>query len=283
MAEKKNRLGKGLANIYGDDIYNIIDDLEKNGPTDSVLVDQIRPNPYQPRKTFDEDSLNELAESIKTHGVITPVLLKLAVNGYELVAGERRVRAAKLAGLEYIPAIVAEFDDKQMMEISLLENIQREDLNAIEIAKGYSRLIESFGYTQQELAERVNKERTDVTNHLRLLKLPTSVQDLVMTGKLNMGHVRPLVTIEDKKQLEALAIKIAEEGLSVRQAEALAKAPQPTGNKVKEDLTKYRTAEELLTDKLQTSVHIDDKKIVIKYRGVSDLNRLLEILDCLQK
>ena len=163
-----------------------------------IKLSEIRPNPYQPRKIFDDEKIGELAQSIKEHGVFTPVLLRKSVKGYELIAGERRVRASKKAGLKTIPAIVMEFTEEQMMEISLLENIQREDLNAIEEAQAYQRLIERLDYTQEKLAQRVGKSREHITNTLRLLKLPKSVQQLVTENKLSMGHVRPLVTIEDE-------------------------------------------------------------------------------------
>ena len=169
MAEKKKKLNKGLDAIFGGDITSIIDDIEKNAPESSqekISLEQIRPNPYQPRKLFNEEALNELAVSIKEHGIFQPVILKKSIHGYEIVAGERRCRAAKIAGLEEVPAIIVDFTDDQMMEIALLENIQREDLNAIEEAQAYQTMMDRFEITQAELAKRIGKSRTYITNTL---------------------------------------------------------------------------------------------------------------------
>ena len=193
MKKDEARLGKGLGAIFGDDLSNVIEEIQQGDESrqSEIKLSEIRPNPYQPRKIFDDEKIGELAQSIKEHGVFTPVLLRKSVKGYELIAGERRVRASKKAGLKTIPAIVMEFTEEQMMEISLLENIQREDLNAIEEAQAYQRLIERLDYTQEKLAQRVGKSREHITNTLRLLKLPKSVQHLVTENKLSMGHVRP--------------------------------------------------------------------------------------------
>ena len=177
MAKKSEaRLGKGLAAIFGEDVSDVLEDIQQ-GKSDThvsgrfeVAVDDVRPNPYQPRKTFDKARLQELADSIRQHGVFTPILVKRSLGGYELIAGERRLRACRIAGLKKIPAIEMEFDDQQMMEIALLENIQREDLNAIEEAKAYEKLIQKVGYTQEELARRIGKSREHVANMMRLLK-----------------------------------------------------------------------------------------------------------------
>ena len=186
MPKKENsaRLGKGLSAIFGEDVNNVLEDIQQ-GKTEvhedskfEVAVKDVKPNPYQPRKNFDDDKIQELADSIRLHGVFTPILVKKAVKGYELIAGERRLRASKVAGLKTIPAILMEFDDQQMMEIALLENIQREDLNAIEEAQGYEKLIKKLDYTQEELAKRIGKSREHVANMLRLLKLPKAVQQL---------------------------------------------------------------------------------------------------------
>jgi len=283
MAAKKKSLGKGLANIYGDDLYQIIDELQSSGTTHLVDIEVIRPNPYQPRTDFSSESLKELADSIATHGIFNPVLVREALNGYELIAGERRVRAAKLAGLSQVPAIIAAFDDRQMMEISLLENIQREDLNVIEEANAYQQLLKTFSYTQEALGQRVNKSRTHITNILRLLKLPKNVQSLVSQGKLTMGHVRPLITVEDQKRLQQLAETIVKNDLSVRQVEALVKGKETTVKRISPTNKFYQYAENLLAKKLQTTVRIANKQIVIKYSNDKDLNRLLEVLDCLEE
>lgn len=277
------KLGKGLANLYGDDLANVIEELENSGPTDTIKLDSIRTNPYQPRKDFDEKSLNELADSIRIHGIFTPVLVNKSDHGYILIAGERRLRAAKLANLEDIPAIVVDFDDKQMMEISLLENIQRENLNVIEEANAYQKLIDSYNYTQEDLAGRVNKSRTHITNILRLLKLPTKVQNYVATGKLTMGHVRPLITLDSNKEIERYADKILNDGMSVRQVEKLVKGNDKSSKTLEARDKDILNIEKQMSDKLQTIVTIDKKQILIKYKNLNDLNRILEILDCLDK
>ena len=191
MAEKKKKLNKGLDAIFGGDITSLIDDIEHNTPESSqekIKLDEIRPNPYQPRKVFDEQALNELALSIQEHGIFQPVILKKSVQGYEIVAGERRCRAARMAHLEEVPAIIVDFSDQQMMEIALLENIQREDLNAIEEAQAYQTMMEKLKLTQNELAKRIGKSRTHITNTLRLLNLPEKIQEYVLDGSLSMGH-----------------------------------------------------------------------------------------------
>ena len=281
MATKKNSLGKGLTSIYGDDLIDVINELENQGPANQIALAKVRPNPYQPRKVFDQESLQELADSIKSHGLFTPILVRPALSGYELIAGERRLRAAKLAGLNDIPAIIVEFDDQQMMEVSLLENIQRADLNIMEEASGYQRLLESFNYTQEALAERLHKSRTHITNTLRLLRLPAAVQKLVSEGKLTAGVVRPLLALEDTKEIERLAKVIVTENLSARQVEALVKNRGKKVNKSSTHRKDYQLAEELLMTKLQTSVSVTNKKITIKFRDTADLNRILELLDCI--
>lgn len=201
MAEKKKKLGKGLDAIFGGDITSLIDDIENNTPESSqekILLEDIRPNPYQPRKVFNEESLNELASSIKEHGIFQPVILKKSIQGYEIVAGERRCRAAKMVGLEEVPAIIVDFTDQQMMEIALLENIQREDLNAIEEAQAYQTMMEKLQLNQSQLAKRIGKSRTYITNTLRLLNLPEKIQGYVLSGKLTMGHARALITLEKR-------------------------------------------------------------------------------------
>lgn len=288
MAKKSEpRLGQGLNAIFGDDITGILEDIQHgnleagSGKVD-LDVSEIKPNPYQPRKQFDEKKLQELADSIQSHGVFTPILVKKAVKGYELVAGERRLRASRLVGLDKIPAIVVEFDDQQMMEIALLENIQREDLNAIEEAIGYQKILEKLSYTQDELAKRIGKSREHVTNMLRLLKLPKSIQQYVMEKQLSMGHVRALLTLESEEKMEMLAKQAIKEKLSVRAVEALVKKmnePKVVKAKVKDaGLVSMSTR---LQEKFQTKVQLDEKQIVIHYHGNDDLNRILEILDCL--
>ncbi len=292
MAKKSEaRLGKGLAAIFGEDVSEVLEDIQQ-GKADThvsgrfeVPLDEVRPNPYQPRKNFDDDRLKELAQSIQQHGVFTPILVKKSINGYELIAGERRLRASKIAGLEKIPAILMEFDDQQMMEIALLENIQREDLNAIEEAKAYEKMIQKVGYTQEELASRIGKSREHVANTLRLLKLPASLQGYVMNHQLSMGHARALLALNDSQVMEELAKKIIKEQLSVRAAEKMVKEIQKPKEKKKEkprdiymDAVCHR-----LEDRFQTTVKIDHNQIMIHYENVEDLNRILEMIGGLEE
>ena len=204
-SKESSRLGRGLDSLFGqENVTKILDDIENNNEGQEQLmlpVDQIRPNPYQPRKVFDKDALQELSESIQQHGVFTPILVKKSISGYELVTGERRLRASKMAGLDTIPAILVDFDDQQMMEIALLENVQREDLNIIEEAKAYDQLIKRLNYTQEQLAHRIGKSREHITNTLRLLKLPEDVQNYVVAKQLSMGHVRALLGLKDEDMI----------------------------------------------------------------------------------
>ncbi len=292
MAKKSEaRLGKGLAAIFGEDVSEVLEDIQQ-GKSDThvsgrfeVAVDQVRPNPYQPRKSFDEARLKELAQSIQQHGVFTPILVKKSVGGYELIAGERRLRASKMAGLEKIPAIEMEFNDQQMMEIALLENIQREDLNVIEEAQAYEKMIQRLGYTQEELASHIGKSREHVTNTLRLLKLPVNLQGYVINHQLSMGHARALLSISDPQKMETLAKKIIQEQLSVRAVEKLVKELQKPKEKKKEkerDIHMEAVCHRL-EDRFQTNVTIDKHHISIRYEDVNDLNRILEMLGGLEE
>ena len=231
MADKaKKGLGKGLDSIFGSNVEQFLDDIQNNGKEVpgrreiEIAIDEIRANPYQPRKEFDEKALQDLADSIRIHGIFTPLLVrKSQAKGYELIAGERRLRAAKLAGLSVVPAISVEFTDEEMMEISILENVQRENLNAIEEAAAYDSLIKRLGYTQEKLAERVGKSREYCANMLRLLKLPQDVQKLVSEKKLTMGHVRPLLALKDEDKMYDAAIHVMKEKISVRDVEKYVK------------------------------------------------------------
>jgi len=283
------RLGTGLGAIFGDDlslaIESIQNDAQNHGGATDILVDKIVANPYQPRKEFDPKALEELAESIREHGVFTPILVKEMDSNYVLIAGERRLRAAKMANLERIPAIIKEFTDEQMMEISLLENIQREDLTAIEEASSYEQLIKKLGYTQEQLAKRVGKSREHVANLMRLLKLPKEIQLMVSDKVLSMGQVRPLITLDSEQEMLELAYKIQKEGLSVRQVEKLVKQmKKPEFKKAKSEVlvdTGLLNVQRIMQDRLQTTVKVTDSEIRIKYVDVNDLNRILEIIDCL--
>lgn len=292
MAKKtksNERLGSGLAAIFGEDVTSVLDEIQSGSKGDeygskTVLnVHDIRSNPYQPRKTFDEEALNELAQSIKENGVFTPILVRKSVGGYQLIAGERRLKASIIAEKQEIPAIVMDFDDKQMMEISLLENIQREDLNIIEEANGYNMLIQNLGYTQEQLAQRLGKSRTYVTNVLRLLKLPQDVLKLVEENKLTMGHVKPLITLPEEK-ISQIATKAVKEGLSVRQVEIL--ASEKKDKKIKKEAKTtdpyIKDIQQTLASKFSTKVKVTDNSINISYHNADELNRILEILDVIE-
>lgn len=287
---KRNRLGKGLEAIFGDEVTDVLEEIQQGsheaygGVKTRLSVNDIRPNPYQPRRIFNEEKLVELAESIKQHGLFTPILVRESTNGYEVVAGERRLRATKLTDLEEIDVIIVQFNDEQMMEIAIVENIQREDLNVLEEAQGYQSLIDNLKLTQDAVAKRVNKSRSHVTNLLRLLRLPDKVQMMVLEEKLTMGHVRPLVTLEDKKEIERYAQEIYDKKLTVRDAERLIKekdAPK-TQKKSRIKRREFAYAERLFEEKLQTRTTIDDKRIVISFEDDDDLNRILEALSLIE-
>ncbi len=291
MDNKNNaRLGKGLSSIFGQDVSKVLDDIQ-NGDMEverqeqsKIPVDEIRPNPYQPRKVFNDEALKELSSSIKQHGVFTPILVKKSIQGYDLIAGERRLRASKLAGLENIPAIIVDFDDQEMMEIALLENIQREDLNVIEEAKAYEKLIQRLGYTQEQLAHRVGKSREHITNLLRLLKLPEDVQEYVVNKQLSMGHVRALLGLKTEASMRKVAKQAIDQGLSVRKVEQIVKDTnnKKTIEKPKEDIY-VKAAKEKLQEFFQTSVSISKNAISIHYENKEDLNRILELLNLVEE
>ena len=289
METKRKALGKGLEQLFSNEVINFENfekDIVKGTPKSEILeikLSDIRSNPYQPRKTFDEESLKEFSESIKEYGVIEPIIVKKTIKGYELVAGERRTRAARLAGLETIPAVVKDFNDQEMMEIALLENIQREDLNPIDEAMAYQKIIEIGHMTQEEFAKKFGKGRSYVTNMLGLLVLPEDLKDLVKQKKLTMGHARALSKISDTDAMRSLANKTVTEELSVRALENIIseenipkKIPQ---ERVKETKSIRNTIyEKLMREKVGTKVKINKKKIEIPYDSDKDLERILEIL-----
>ena len=291
MQEKRQRqaLGRGLESLFSDDITSfeeieesIVDEAKKNNEVVELPLSELRPNPYQPRKIFDDEALNELASSIKEHGVFQPIIVKKTIKGYDIVAGERRFRASKKAGLTTIPAIIQDFTDEEMMSIALLENLQREDLNAIEEANAYKAMLDASNLTQEELAQRVGKSRSHVTNMLGLLKLPKTVQDMVLYNKISMGHARVLSKLESKDQIEDLADKVVKDGLSVRELESLSsdesiKRSTPIVRTKKEN--EYKDVEKMLKEKLGTKVKISNNKINISFTNVQDLNRILEIMN----
>lgn len=247
-----------------------------------IKLSDIRSNPYQPRKTFDKDALQELADSIKNYGVFQPVIVKKSIKGYDLVAGERRVRASKLAGLETIPAIVKDFSDDMMREIALLENLQRENLTAIELAWAYKGIIDSLHITQDELAVKLGKSRSGVTNVLGLLRLPAKVQDMILEGKISMGHARELSKLEDREKILELADKIVKENLSVRDIENMSKDDVlKKKNPIKRSVNnnQYDYVEKELREFFGTKVKIANKKIEINFENSNDLDRILEIMN----
>lgn len=289
---KQRGLGKGLNSIFGQDVEQYLDDIQNNaaeapGRREVELpIEEIRPNPYQPRKEFDKKALEELSESIKTHGIFTPLLVRKSVSGYDLITGERRLRAAKMAGLKTVPAIQVEFTEEQMMEIAILENVQREDLNPIEEAAAYESLIQKLGYTQEKLAERVGKSREYCANIMRLLKLPEDVQSMVVNKQLTMSHVRPLLSLNDEEEIYEAAEKIKKNKMSVREVEAYVRDVNGGGQKKprkKEKDPMIRDLEIQLSEKLGTQVVFSKKSFTISYHDTDDLNRILELIGCLDE
>ncbi len=288
METKRKALGKGLEQLFTNeriDFENFEKGLvEESKPNEirELKIDEIRSNPYQPRKIFDESSLNELAESIKEHGVVQPIIVKKSIKGYELVAGERRTKASRIAGLKTIPAIIKDFSDQEMMEIALIENIQRENLNPIEEAMAYDAIIKSYNLTQDEVAKKFGKSRTYITNILGLLKLPETTKKYVEENKLSMSHARALSKLEDKEEIEKLANKIVSEGLNVRTVENITRdfnTPKAFKIKRKDTNSKYSIYEEIMREKIGTKVKISDKKIEIPFSSSKELERILEVLN----
>lgn len=288
MKTKKRALGMGLEQLFNNENIDL-DSFEKSvyeTATREEVVDidlsELRANPYQPRKVFDEEALQELASSIEEHGVFQPIIVKKSIKGYEIIAGERRVRASKMAGKDSIPAIIRNLDDNQMMEIALLENLQRENLSAIEEAAAYKTMIEKLGLTQEQLSARVGKSRSHITNILGLLRLPKDVQSLVTSNKLSMAHARVLSKLEDDNKIRELAQNIIENKIPVREIEHQAQTEEKKVKierhtpSVRKD---YLYVEELLKERLDTKVKVKENKIEINFSNVADLNRILDILN----
>lgn len=288
-------LGKGLDSLIPkmDESTKVQEKTTQNkdssGQETIVKISKVEPNRKQPRKTFDEDSLQELADSIKQFGVIQPILVQDRKDHYEIIAGERRWRAAKLAGLKEVPVIIRNYSEKEIMEISLIENIQREDLNPIEEALAYKRLLTEFHFKQDEIAERVSKSRTTVTNALRLLKLCDEVQQMVVEDMISTGHARALLGIEDPEEQYSLAQLVFDEKLSVRETEKLVKnhnkPKKPEKKKVDDELLKkiYQDLSEKMKERLSTKVTIVGKgdgagKIEIEFYNNEDLERLMDMM-----
>ena len=287
---RRRALGKGLEELFSTEVLDF-DSLEEKIVTETpkeeiveIRLDELRSNPYQPRKVFDEESLNELASSIREHGVFQPIIVKKSIKGYEIIAGERRVKASRIAGKETVPAIIREFDDTEMMEIAVLENLQREDLNAIEEAMAYVKIMQTKNLTHEELAKVLGKSQSYVTNTIGLLRLPDEVKKYVADDKLSMTHARILSKMSDHDKIIELANKVINDGISVRELEEIAKNKDigkivKVERKIKEADKKYLYAEEILSERLDSKVRVYKNKIEIKNNNDEDLNRILEIFN----
>ena len=308
MAVKKGGLGKGLDSLIPSGtpknkksvteekkqpvkvVEKVVEKIVEKPVEMKMKITEVEPNREQPRKNFDEDALLELAESIKQFGILQPLLVQKRDDYYEIIAGERRWRAAKLAGLKEVPVIIKDFSDQEVVEIALIENIQREDLNAIEEAVAYKRLMEEFHLKQDEIAERVGKSRTAVTNAMRLLKLSEKVQQMLIDEMITAGHARAILSIADKEKQESIAMKVFDEKLSVRETEALVKRmlePPKTAKKSKfssaEDAI-YESLEEKMKSIMGTRVQIhrkknDKGKIEIEYYSKDELERIIDLFE----
>ena len=286
MASRSKGLGRGIDALFQES-------KEEQQPDEQVVeleISEIRPNPYQPRKTFNEEALEELAKSIKKSGVFQPIIVrKSSVKGYEIIAGERRYRASKLAKKIEIPAIIREFNEEQMMEVAVLENLQREDLTPLEEAEAYNTLMEKLNLTQTQVSERLGKSRPYIANYLRLLGLPGKVKLMLQDGSLSMGQARTLLAVKDEQKLIELAEKTVKEGLTVRQLEQLvAQINGKKPKKAKKQANPYelyiKQTENLLQEKFGTKVAVKSNaksgkgKIEIDYLSIDDFNRIMDIL-----
>ena len=287
---KRRALGRGLEELFYNEpiAYDKIEEkILTETPKEAIVnvkISELRSNPYQPRQVFDEEALKELAASIKEHGVFQPIIIKKSIKGYEIIAGERRVKASQMAGLEEIPAIVRDFTDEEMMEIALLENLQRENLNPMEESRAYKKLLETLQITQEELAKKLGKSRSYITNMLGLQTLPENIQTMISNKQMTMGHARVLSKLENVSQQEELAEKIIADGMSVRELENLTQSSEKyeRTHKIQKHTPKaneYQYLEEELCDKLGTKVKIKSNKIEISFVNGNDLNRLLEIMN----
>ncbi|MDZ5606617.1 ParB/RepB/Spo0J family partition protein [Bacillus pseudomycoides] len=275
-------LGRGI-NAFFPDL-----DVKEEEKIQEIALNELRPNPYQPRKNFQKEAILELAASIKEHGILQPLIVRKSIKGYEIVAGERRYRAAKEARLETVPAVVRELNEQQMMEFALLENLQREDLNPMEEALAYQMLMDELNVTQEQLAKRLGKSRPYIANYVRLLTLPSFVQEMIAEGNLSMAHGRTLLTIKDEEQLKSLLKRIEKEGLNVRQLEQIVqqmhqRVSRETKKVKQERNIFFEERETLLREKFGTGVKIKETKkekgkIEIEFFNKEDLNRILELL-----
>ena len=305
----KKGLGKGLGAIFGEDVVKenkeetekkakakaeakAAEEMDEKGRILMLKLDLVQPNKEQPRKTFDEEKINELAESIKNYGVLQPLLVQKNDSFYEIIAGERRWRAAKVAGLKEVPAVLKEYSKQEAMEISLIENVQRADLNPIEEALGYRQLIDEFGLTQEEIAVRVAKSRTAITNTMRLLKLDEQIQNMLVQGVITSGHARALLSLEDTQMQLKAAKEILDKKLSVRETERLVKRLQKEAfGEKKEEKKKdetlaliYQDLEDRMKSVMGTKVSIHNKdknkgRIEIEYYSEAELERIVEMIE----
>ena len=293
MNEKKRGLGRGLNALIntGSDTENNKENTKKNHEYKEVFINisLVEPNRNQPRKEFDKESLSELANSIKQYGILQPIIVQKNGDMYEIIAGERRWRAAKEAGLTEVPVIVRDYDKQKVMEISIIENIQREDLNPIEEAMAYQSLMEEYGLKHDELAEKVSKNRSTITNSMRLLKLSKDIQQMLIDGKISTGHAKVLLSVEDINEQEKIAQELIDKSLSVRELEKLVKKyTKPRRKKDDKDDKDYslfyREYEDRLKDILGTKVQINTKdknkgRIEIDYYSAAELERIVELLN----
>ena len=272
-------LGKGLNAFFTD--------VGKEELVQEIKLNELRPNPYQPRKTFQQETIDELKQSIIEHGILQPLVVRKSIRGYEIVVGERRFRAAKEAKLETVPAVVRTLSEQQMMELAVLENLQREDLNPIEEGLAYQMLMEKLNMTQEEVAKRLGKSRPHIANHIRLLSLPQKIQELISGGKISMGHGRALLGLRQKELLASLVEKVTKEGLNVRQLEKLIQqlnetVPRETKKPEKKKDVFIKEREHFLRERFGTTVNIKQNKnkgkIEIEFFSKEDLERILEML-----
>ncbi len=287
----KSGLGRGLAHLL--DQNTIMEEVEKgNLYIQEIGITEIKPNPYQPRKNFDEQALNELAKSIKSQGIFQPILLNKSIIGYNIISGERRYRAAKIAGLTTVPSIIYNYNDMQMMEVALIENIQREDLSTVEEARSYAMIIENLNFTQQQLAEKIGKSRPHVANILRLLNLDDEVLDMVDDKKLTMGQIKPLIAIEDVEMQVKLAKEIIKKGLSSRQVEVLVKEMLTDDKKLVQiedktiNIPRNKRLEQNIREKVGVKVSITGEEkgtLEFKFSSNEELEELLSILNLMDE
>ena len=278
MVNKRNSLGRGLGSLLNNN--------QNNSLFEKININQIEINPDQPRKKFNDKSLKELSISIKNYGIIQPITVrKLSENRFQLISGERRFRASKLSGIQTIPSFIKDADEKEILELALIENIQREDLNSIEISVSYKKLLDDLKISQDELAEKVGKDRSTINNYLRLLKLPPTIQNGIIENKIHMGHARSLITIEKSEAQIEIYNTIIKRGLSVRKTEDLVRSLIKI-KKNKKNLLRSKEIEKLegklsshFGTKIYTSGNNNKGKIIIPYNSTNDLNRILEILD----